>query len=1570
MVVRYYLRLYRLLSATWAPATRGTHRARCGLLGCLLIWGCCLLRETAVAQPNPDSLPVGPLTNLKQPDRQLLVRWKALREELSAETPRIVDLPRQFQTFLDLPEDYFLTDTNADGATTVQGFKRHVEETLRTAPAAVRQAYEVQYGAEADQAFAEAKAQLDTLAMQQVLRRFRATRSGDAAAVWLVQRWMDRGEFWQAAQLLERLQQQQLPGAPVAPALRVRAAVCWARLGDTARAETLLQELSAAGTNFTALRWGSDPLPDLNSAVERTRWLKSIGGRTAPLLDPGWVVRGDGRRSGKSAAQLPFGRPLWQVSLQKWNAPDSQNPLQEEAIDLWAQFEAFQPSDDLQRPSLLPASQPLVVGQTVLVRFADHLAAFDVATGREQWRSVESDRTFQQLRTLIRRELTKPQRSPEVQRFGRDVIEDLRMAFTLLVRDRLWFDRNYGSLSSNGTLVFSVEDSPLDVFRTAMAFRAVNTPFPQRNYNRLVAHDVATGKMRWEVGGPEGTTGLSANGHFFLGAPLPFGRSLAVLAEFQGEVRLLALSAATGEVEWFVVVSRADIPILSDQRRRYAGLSPAFEGGLLLCPTDVGALVAVDPLQRSLVWAGVYRQAEQQVPDQGGRFFPGQGGIAPLTYASTEQWQDRLPIVVDDTVLLTPGDVSELLAFKLSTGELRWRIPRSDLLYVLGADRGVVVAVAQRELRGYRLEDGTLAWKQAIEPFDGRGTLADGLAYLPQRTQEIAIYQVENGHPRPVLTTSDTPSLGNLLSHDKVFLSQSAGTLVAFWPIEKLGREVDEQLRNKPDNAELLALRGEYRLATGNIVGGVRDLRAAYAREPAARTQSILFKTLLTQVHNPPAELEFQWEELLRVAQSKEQRVLVQHAWAIELQRQQDWPAYWRKLLEMTAPDLGPPMMIALDSQRSIRLDRWVGSETADLWNRADAPLKAEMERELQTRLQQATEVTSPEALRRYLRFFFATPFAQSAQQQLITKILADQHTIETDLLLGALADASDPEIAAGALKQQVLALQKLGLATHVSPVLNRLERDYSTVATGSNETASRFAAAVREALPPPAVVWPTGRIEATQTEANTQIFKQETPVSRVHPAGEFLDELQFVYDAQQAQMVASDQNLQPRWRITLPKGDGQAFQLQRLQAQQHLLTLTIGRFVRAYDVLTADLNGGRPRLLWEIPIADNENAAMQVIEHRTAHPLGRTSNILIDLRTRRVLGNVNGFQGTTAVHMTRDQVQLIDALSGQILWKWRTSEPVSEVVSVGEKLLVIHEEPLGRGLAIRGQVPVTVLERQAGREVGKTTVPLMSARLIWQGGAVLVEERTPNQVQLKLLDVLGERVVWANTFEPQTLFHPLLNGDWLALRNQQEVERIRATDGTSLWKIKLPHDNLFSFAALPSAQGLTILCNERVALPPGAFSTYLQLQSWSAYSPLITRGRMYHLEPDTGEIVWQRAVDQEHIDPLTPIGMPIWLFLHRIPAPPGAAMKDGQIKLTAVDRLTGQQVWQEKVSTSANNLQIAAQPAERTVRITFNAQEPTQLTLKFTGEPLPQAPAELPPVDQPGDPAPAPPPQ
>ncbi len=266
-----------------------------------------------------------------------------------------------------------------------------------------------------------------------------------------------------------------------------------------------------------------------------------------------------------------------------------------------------------------------------------------------------------------------------------------------------------------------------------------------KSYNRLAARELKTeGKLKWEVGGPGGEDEPKLAEAFFLGPPLPLQGRLYALAEMKGqEIRLVALSAKTGKLDWSQQLCRVEQNISQEPERRSGGASPSFADGVLVCPTSAGAVVAVDLTSRSLLWGYQYPRGQQQVGINrvNAMRMPVFTGIERRI---GDRWVDSMVTIADGRVLLTPVESDQIFCLNLIDGEVKWKMDRGSNLYVACVDAGHVILVGRGQLTAYSLTEldpktrrrnrsGLSSSRRAAFPADAASTAATATSCRSRR---------------------------------------------------------------------------------------------------------------------------------------------------------------------------------------------------------------------------------------------------------------------------------------------------------------------------------------------------------------------------------------------------------------------------------------------------------------------------------------------------------------------------------------------------------------------------------------------------------------------------------------------------------------------------------------------------------------------------------------------------------------------------------------------------------------------------------------------------------------------
>ena len=66
------------------------------------------------------------------------------------------------------------------------------------------------------------------------------------------------------------------------------------------------------------------------------------------------------------------------------------------------------------------------------------------------------------------------------------------------------------------------------------------------------------------------------------------------------------LDANSGKLDWSQQLAVVEENLQIDPFRRLAGFTPSYADGVLVCPTGIGALVAVDIVNHTLLWGYQY----------------------------------------------------------------------------------------------------------------------------------------------------------------------------------------------------------------------------------------------------------------------------------------------------------------------------------------------------------------------------------------------------------------------------------------------------------------------------------------------------------------------------------------------------------------------------------------------------------------------------------------------------------------------------------------------------------------------------------------------------------------------------------------------------------------------------------------------------------------------------------------------------------------------------------------------------------------------------------------------------
>jgi outer membrane protein assembly factor BamB len=609
-----------------------------------------------------------------------------------------------------------------DGDPTFTTVRREARQWLAAMPPADQRSYESQFGLHARSLLDAAARSHDRAALWRIADEQFGTRAGHEAAMLLACDGLDRAQPLEAVAWLRRIGESAAAIEQCEPEFWLLLTTCWLAAGEPEHAREAFTRLKDRCPQ-AELRIGDKTYVTSRDAAGAWQALERSTCPIAPVSqNADWrMFRGNAARNGRAMFDGSLGALEWSVKLVE----------DEKQIQRLRRAAGDGPR--------VHSLHSLVVGDTVLVRTPTQLVAVDVASGRRRWEY--------------------PWDAPPGSSDSPDIFGGGLHAYDPTA-ERIWKDAAYGQISSDGRLVFLLD-------RLATTFRGPGFPLvqirrgvfrvrddPAYSTNELVALELS-GKLAWSIGNRGGQDEPKLGGAFFLGPPLPEGPRLYVLAEIEGEIRLCVLRAATGRLEWWLPVAHPGSPITRDSVRRLAGATPSLAEGVLVCPTTAGAVVAVDPATRSLLWSYPYARAER----------------------STTTWADASVAIAEGRALVAPPDSDLLFCLDLCSGREVWSCRREENQCIACVERGKVVLVSAKEVIALRLANRKPAWKSPITlPADGtasgRGLYAGRFYYLPTTAKHLLQIDLEDG--RIVRQTESKQVLGNLIGLGNRLISQTA----------------------------------------------------------------------------------------------------------------------------------------------------------------------------------------------------------------------------------------------------------------------------------------------------------------------------------------------------------------------------------------------------------------------------------------------------------------------------------------------------------------------------------------------------------------------------------------------------------------------------------------------------------------------------------------------------------------------------------------------------------------------------------------------------------------------------
>jgi outer membrane protein assembly factor BamB len=828
-----------------------------------------LVPLVAAAQPEKKA-PEPPIVVTLTTDRKLQTRLDAARDYIDEKDwPKAILL---LQSILDGRNDGMVL-VKRDGAEH-RSARAEAERMIGSLPAKGLEYYRLSYDAAAADLLKEAKSKNSPELAGLVVRQYVNTESGPAAlelfasasvsaghpalARFLREREdreaakpADSPRLFAAARAFERLLEQPGRSAQWSQQLLLKAAIAFHAVGEHGKGVQMWQQFTAKTKN-EGLR-ARDPGKTPESV--RTEFVR-------PAAWP--MFGGDPSRSAEATGGAPFLQPYWRQALYMDEAFSDDTRRRKGTAAAWVE-DAQKILEERKLPAI-PAFAPITSigdvpgqGRQPLVIGRSHwgIHAMNISTGKEPW-NVGCNWSLEQM-------FKEPRRAQALTQWKQQYDQIERTSVVLQ-------NSVIGQLSSDGERVYFVDDlavpplvAPfLNLWKGGMQFPWGPEINEAIQHNVLHAAGLGDGKILWALGG-HGAKRLAndptgeLHDSYFLGPPLPLGGKLYALTEKKQELRFVAIEPRRGTVERIVPLAKVRDSMLMDIGRRMHAAPIAYGGGILVCPTNAGAVIGVDVQSLGVVWAYVYRTAETNNPQPHVKVMLGKEGRLdrwqldpPIKFTD---WKASAPVIVDDKVVFAAPDSDAVECLNLRDGSRVWRVTKQpDDIYLAGVYGDKVLIVGKERCQGLNLADGKIAWRVDTGMPSGRGIAADNLYYLPLKVgaatkgPEVCVIDLTKGQVVTHVRSQNKEPPGNLLFFEDKLLSQTATHLLAYPQLKAKIEEINKRLQGNEKDPVALTERAQLLMDNGDLLRAVEDLRSVLASKPGeelrSRARGLLFVAL------------------------------------------------------------------------------------------------------------------------------------------------------------------------------------------------------------------------------------------------------------------------------------------------------------------------------------------------------------------------------------------------------------------------------------------------------------------------------------------------------------------------------------------------------------------------------------------------------------------------------------------------------------------------------------------------------------------------------------------------------
>ncbi|MGL6196702.1 MAG: PQQ-binding-like beta-propeller repeat protein, partial [Thermoguttaceae bacterium] len=379
-------------------------------------------------------------------------------------------------------QDVVLTDR-----TTTATLKKVAEGMIRDLPEEGRRLYTMQYEPLAKRLLNNAVDSCDVEQIEKVASKYFYTQAGQDAAFLLAMLHYEQGARGSATILFRRIAAESETLDPYEPTFSLTFAACEKSLGNEKNAVHILEDFFRRNPN-PRIRlsgekyWNPESVAEI---VEKIGEWETMPNMSGWLNQRGWLLpNGVSNQNPQVEASPPLLELTWKLS----------NITQPKLI---SDVKMVEGQLRYGKETFLPAARPITVGDFLVFRGYEGLVAVNSKNGKRVWIGREKEYVMPLASTMF----LQPNQHFNINQNNSGLSQ-------ILLRMRLWHDQSLGSITSDGSLVFNIENEPnlmnlrMGGFRGGfgMGGQQPEEDPRERIATTITARDAKTGEIVWQVG--------------------------------------------------------------------------------------------------------------------------------------------------------------------------------------------------------------------------------------------------------------------------------------------------------------------------------------------------------------------------------------------------------------------------------------------------------------------------------------------------------------------------------------------------------------------------------------------------------------------------------------------------------------------------------------------------------------------------------------------------------------------------------------------------------------------------------------------------------------------------------------------------------------------------------------------------------------------------------------------------------------------------------------------------------------------------------------------------------------